>query len=251
MIPQLILNLRNEIQWNLRAKWLGQIPLRRGLPPLGAPIAIARERAFYNKVLGKALPQGAPFPPDLLVDIGCRNWSYAQALADFFPKTQLLGVEVDGWRRYWNLYRRIDLARAYAEDLCQQGHSAGVIGEDFRNVDLRSHLGSQSSNLHRIAFCFFFPFVSENPCLQWGLPKRFMDFSQLLEHSQSQIKSFSNDQRVESFWISAHQGEWEAEEARNAYQKVGFKVKESCLPVEEYRELWPSHFETHIFVAIS
>jgi hypothetical protein len=174
------------------------------------------------------------------VDVGCRNWSYVPALAHFFQNAQLTGIEVDGWRRYWNLYRRIDMARAYAYQLRKEGRQIQVLEKDFREVNAVSIPGKK---ITQSVFCFFFPFLSENPCFKWGLPSRFVNFTDLLKHAQNLAESMNSKPR----FISSHQGEWEAEEAQKIYSQLKIPIQKKSVSVEESRGLWPSRFDTWIF----
>ncbi len=167
------------------------------------------------------------------MDVGCRNWSYAAALGEAFPRARLLGVEVDGGRRYWDLYRRRDLAEAYASDLRKNGREAKCLFRDFRKiskVDLPR--GEQ------VAFCFFFPFVSARPCVKWGLPLQFVAFDSLLEHSRTISEK--------SMIMSCHQGEWEAEIAKQAYESNRITADQIVIAPDEFTGLWPAQHPIHI-----
>lgn len=221
-----------DFQYYLRKNYLGKVSLRNGSPELGAALkSDGAERTFYRLVLERAFVDGRE-KWDEVWDVGCRNWSYVRALADYFPEAELVGVEVDGGRRYWNLYRRRDYAEAFARAV---GSRARCVFEDFRQVRI---LESQSARL----FCFFFPFVSENPCREWGLPLEFSDFSELLARSMA-----SKSGRLQI--LSLHQGEWEAEAAREIYIKAGVSIRETLIYPHEYAGLWPSEHTIHLMVS--
>ncbi len=233
-------NVLNELQFGLREKVLGKIVLRKSLPRLAQGYSVEQERNFYRLVLTRGLaPLNQNHLFSYVTDVGCRNWSYAHALADFFPQAQITGVDVDGFRRYWNLYRRIDHAQAYAGDLRRRGREVQAYAKDFRDFYL-------PPSPSQVLFTFFFPFVSENPCLKWGLPARFVNFPLLLKHSLI-LQWISLAQGAT--WLSAHQGEWEASEARKAYTRAGLDWREIVLSLEETREFWPSPYETHILIS--
>ncbi len=241
-VRNLLLDSLKELQFILRQKYLGRFALRKGLPKTSHPKFLLQERKYYELALSRVIPRALAQEIGQCVDIGCRNWSYAKALSDYFPLAKLSGVEVDGARRYWNLFRRIDMARAYASELREEGREVEVFGKDFREL----HSLRQPLKRHeKVVFCFFFPFVSENPCIRWGLPSRFANFTELLEHSKTLVRSFDLD----PIWMSAHQGEWEAAEARKAYQSSKISYKETVLKVEEFIGLWPSSYDTHLFFA--
>lgn len=227
----------NQIQFLLREKWLGRLTLRRGLPKPQESQAESGERAFYRLVLDRALPLEERDRIEVAWDIGCRNWSYASAIAQSFARARLIGVEVDGKRRYWNLFRREDVARSYALQLEQEGRGAECIFRDFRLIAPDLSPAPQS----RHVFCFFFPFVSERPCVKWGLPRQYADFASLLSHALRLAH--------EPILISIHQGEWEAEIARAAYARVGVAVREQLLEPREFVGLWPARYTIHLFVS--
>lgn len=212
----------NRIQYGIRESTWGGAKLRSGLPRVDAS-ADRPELEFYRLVLRAARGDQPEAGVSEVWDIGCRNWSYARALSERFPGAELIGVEADGKRRYWNLYRRMDVALAYAKAV--PGARARCLFSDFRDVSL-------SEARPGALFCFFFPFVSENPCLSWGLPLRFAQFGSLLAHARKVPGA-----RI----LSCHQGEWEGELARRAWGENGFSVSvQSVLEPEFFRKFWPS-----------
>lgn len=185
---------------------------------------------FYSKLLERAFADENP-PFKEIIDVGCRNWSYAAALSGFFSNASLLGIEVDGGRRYWNLFRRTDLADSYALTLRQRGVDAKHRWIDFRALDLKPEPGR--------LFTFFYPFVSDGPCSQWGLPARdFADYELLIDHAL----------RLSGSILSVHQGEWEAEIARSLYKHKGLKPQEKVFAQKEFASLWPSPYDAFLFL---
>ncbi len=213
--------------------------LRWGSPALVPLHALENEYEYYKRVLSKGMSLQQSQAIHQVLDIGCRNWSYARCIADFFPNARLTGVEVDGGRRYWNFYRRMDLARSYAHQIKNERRDIEVFEEDFRNLNILLHP-------QNVLFCFFFPFVSDNPCLGWGLPTRFADFSSLLLHSQ-ELAQISGSQPS---WLSSHQGEWEAEEAERAYFQLGFQVRKTVLPMDPQLSTRVVPYDTWIFSSV-
>lgn len=237
-------NLANEIGFSLRQEYFSKLALRASIPKVSFTTNRSQQENQYYKLI---LSTGFGLPLSEIrqvIDVGCRNWSYLQSLSDFFPNSALKGIEVDAGRHYWNLYRRIDMIRAYGQ-LMRRMRSQEIswLHSDFRAL---SHIQPNAS----AAFCFFFPFVSEHPCLKWGLPRRFVCFKELLTHS---IK-LSETARSPTIWISSHQGEWEAEIARKIYEKLssqyGLAIREHTLGVERFKNFWPSQYETKVFTAI-
>jgi hypothetical protein len=221
-----------EARFELRRRLWGRLRFRASEPRPVDEAGTRAERAFYARVLSLGAPPERRARARLAWDIGCRNWSYARAIADAFPAATLIGVEVDGGRRYWNLHRRGDLARVHARET---GRASCFLG-DFRAAPARPE--------HPQAFCFFFPFVSRDPCVGWGLPPRFACFTELLAHAKRIARS------PEDWVLSCHQGEWEAELAREAYRAAGFSYRETVLGTEELRALeWPAPHAVHVFFA--
>ena len=236
----MIQNFLNEVSFHIRQKYLGKFILRNGLPQVSlGKESILKENQYYKMILSEGFHRANLPEVQQVIDVGCRNWSYISALSEFFPSALLKGIEVDGGRRYWNLYRRIDQTRAYGQALKRkENREVYWVHGDFRETKrIQADLP--------VAFCFFFPFVSYNPCLKWGLPARFACFKELLRHS----KYLAQKAKSPAVWISSHQGEWEADIAREVYAKAGLQWEEYILPVESFKHLWPSRYETRIFVA--
>lgn len=231
-------NAINQLQFGLRERILGRFAFRRGPPNLDTYSSKDEER-YYNLLLEQSLPDSSRHSIDHVIDIGCRNWSYINSLAQQFPHSRLTGVEIDARRRYWNLFRRIDVAEAYVQRLRQANRTAEFIPKDFRHVEFPMLSG-------RTLFCFLFPFLSENPCIQGGLPKSYADFGSLLNHSKKLAQHFT----ISPQWISIHQGEWEAEEARIFYSQSGLQVKEDRVPAQIWQDFWPSPYDSWIFTTV-
>ena len=239
-----------EFQFRFRDQIVGKWKLRSGLPRIAPDSPSARrEQAFYELILKRAFPDPAESRFTTVWDVGCRNWSYAPALERFFEKNALLiGVEVDGSRRYLNLYRRRDFAEAHADRLRSKGRTAQFIAKDFRQVQVRAQteIKTQADLSPKLLFCFFYPFVSEHPCLKWGLPSGFSNFSELLVRASE----ITNESQAHGKILSLHQGEWELDLALAAFQKVGLTVQTKKIASEEWRGLWPSPHDAFILQAV-
>lgn len=221
--------LLNRASFGLRNRYWGRWKIRSGYPEKPES---EKEIAFYRLILKTADIQ-ARGASAACIDVGCRNWSYAPVLAEVFAGAELVGIELDGGRRYFNLHRRIDAAHASAHALAKAGIQARALHANFLNLS-----GNDLSGARHPVFCFFFPFVSERPCRKWGLPASYSDFSVQLAHAR-------NLGAAEI--VSCHQGEWEAEIAREAYASAGFHPRESVLAPQDFKNLWPSPYPTHIF----
>jgi len=238
----MVQNFLNELKYSLRQKWLGNWVLRRTPPNLPLLSNRYQENQFYQLLLGSIIPQDQAEKFTQIIDVGCRNWSYLSSLASYFPNAKLTGIEVDGKRRYWNLYRRMDLAQAQAETLRLQGRKVEFHCQDFLSLSLQFHPEKTNSEQQGL-FCFLYPFVSKDPCLDWGLPARFSDYGALLSHS----RKLSDSAGLPFFWMTVHQGDWEADEARKIYHEWGFKMKELQIKSEQWQDFWPSRYDAWIF----
>lgn len=104
---------------------------------------------------------------EISLDIGSKNWSYLPALTTF-TKTPWHGVELDAYRRYWNLSTR----KTYAEymmkicDRCQ-----------YFPASLTEIQGQYSFII------WLLPFIKQEPLRYWGLPDRFFEPEKLLHHA--------------------------------------------------------------------
>jgi hypothetical protein len=222
-----------SLQFKLRQNYLGKLQFRKNYRLTSTSTDSIREYFYYSLLL-KTL--GAPERFQQVIDIGCRNWSYVKVLAETFPNAKLIGIELDGLRRYWNLYRRIDVAQAHAMQIRDSGRMIEAFYGDFRQIQI-------SHTPNPILFCFLFPFVSDYPCQKWGLPRHYADFRALIRHSQTLGHNNS--------WFSIHQGEWEAEEARKNYHQCGIQIKELVLKPSAWQGIWPSKHESWIFFSDS
>jgi len=99
---------------------------------------------------------GRPVPTgDLVTDVGCANFWYAQTLHRFFQPAKLTGVDVEGYRLYPTGYSRYDAAAGYVADLPQTSFVTADYCEMDEPVDV---------------ITAWFPFVTTAPVLAWRLP---------------------------------------------------------------------------------
>jgi hypothetical protein len=117
-----------------------------------------------------------------------------------------------------------------------------VVHADFRDVSPEA-LAPES----RAVCCFFYPFVSEDPCQGWGLPARFARYEELLSHARKMMEGAAS-----AALVACHQGEWEAERARQIYARSGWEVvSEGVLQVSEIEAIWPSRHDVHVFSCLA
>lgn len=223
-------NAWNEVGFNLRSNVFGKLKFRRGFPSV-LDVDPA-EVEFYRRLISKCKEQLLNQRIARVWDVGAKNGSYLSLLASEFQNSILAAVEIDGKRRYVNGFLREDYLLARANDLRKLKRKVEVYLEDFQTVDIPVTLEPQ-------LFFFLFPFVSEDPCLAWGLPKRFAKFEELLKKTRSQ-----EGKRV---ILSTHQGEWERDDADRAYRLAGIHVRWSKFNPSEIPTNYPQRNE--IFIA--
>ncbi len=218
---QSFLSFKNEVQFAVRQKILKDFKIRKKLPVVRPDPS---EEVFYSKLIHSILPKQLCDSYSCVWDVGCRDWSYVNSLAKSFSNATLFGVEVDSSRRYWNFYRRQDYIESSAEALRKAGKNIQCFYKDFRNI----YTIPKKENQNKAAFCFFFPFVSDDPCLSWGLPRHFVCFKELLIHTLK----LADPKQILLF--SSHQGEWEFQLARQAYEELNIKTKTQIIKSEEH-----------------
>lgn len=116
-----------------------------------------------------------------VLDIGCKNWSYAKGEYAFFKKycnnLKLDGIELDTNRLYSNFYSRKEVAKFYTKGL----ENANYIEGDFLN-----HNGEYDYMI------WILPFVVEEPLLKWGLPLKYFKPEKMLKKAYDSLKNGGN-----------------------------------------------------------
>jgi hypothetical protein len=246
------------VQFFLREHLFGKVVLRRGLPYVPAPTEVTPEHRFYRLLIENSLTPEERSRQNLVIDVGCRNGSYLAALAQAFSRADTVGVELDGNRRYWDLYRRADYARAFCASLETHLQTEKRVGQENSGTperrqvkvvfgDVRKLSGSELGlpDTGSVLFTLFYPFVSEHPCLKWGLPVQYASFKLILQHLRELQQARP---QLQLGLLSAHQGEWEAEEARKSFNALSIiPSRETLFAREQFAELWPSLHPVHVF----
>lgn len=88
-------------------------------------------------------------------DIGSSNFWYAPVLHAFFRPTELLGIEVEGYRLYVNGYSRLDYARGYIQHL----PNTQFVVENYIFFERPADIVTA-----------WYPFVTPDPVLAWRMP---------------------------------------------------------------------------------
>lgn len=113
-----------------------------------------------------------------VLDIGCKNWFYAQGEYAFFKKycksLNLDGIELDTNRLYLNFYSRAEVAKFYMRNLV----GSNYISRDFLDHDEKYNY-----------IVWFLPFVFESPHSAWGLPLKYFNPGKMLEHAYNSLEA--------------------------------------------------------------
>lgn len=113
-----------------------------------------------------------------ILDIGSKNWFYAAGEWHFFKycnrekEIYLDGIEIDAFRVYSDFHTRYDYAQFYIKNL----ENTRYITKDFL--------------LHKDGYDYitwFFPFVTEYPLLEWGLPLSVYKPVEMLRHGYNSL----------------------------------------------------------------
>ncbi|MEI7474879.1 MAG: hypothetical protein WCK67_08880 [bacterium] len=111
-----------------------------------------------------------------ILDIGSKNWFYAQGEYQFFKhnyikkEIKLTGVEIDAYRVYSSLFSRFDSAIKNIDGL----ENVEYIADNLLNINKKYDY-----------ITWFFPFVIKEPLLHWGLPMTLFKPQELLLHAYS------------------------------------------------------------------
>ncbi len=237
-----------ELKWR---DWAYQhLRLRSGLPtaPL-KPHSKINESLFYESILKQSFSNDELQGVTHWVDVGCRNWGYLPGCLNAFPKLQMgVGVERDPGRIYWNGYYRGDYAQAAAKQACSMDRKIQFVAADFKALTPLETWGDPNdSPAQSRLITHFFPFVSDHPCIQWGLPTEYAHFTPLAKHTLDLLKISSKDPRVNQRWLSLHQGDWEADEARKIWLQLGCRFTEKRIHPDEFRGNWPGRHPLYLF----
>jgi hypothetical protein len=145
---------------------------------------------------GLALPKGGE-----LCDVGCANFWYAQALHAFFRPKRLLGVEVEGYRRYRDGHVRVDYAAGYLSRV----PNARLLIADYGSCDLPADL-----------ITAWFPFVTPQAILAWRLPLSLLDPARLFKRIRQNL-------RPDGLFVMVNHGSQEALLAQELCAAAGLR----------------------------
>lgn len=158
----------------------------------------SQELCLFYRWIFEQLPSQALRRSQKAIDIGSKSFAYAAALSDFLLSREgggeLIGLEADGGRRFWNLYRRRDLARYYA----------ALSNHEFPNLRCRYEEANwleRKPDRFDVISCFF-PFLFEDLSNAWGLPPRYFDprnfYQKIFAEAESVVFFHQGKEELES-----------------------------------------------------
>jgi hypothetical protein len=114
-----------------------------------------------------------------ILDIGSKNWFYAAGEWSFFKSNinkeiYLDGIEIDAFRVYSDFHTRWDYANFYIKNLKNTRYIAGDFLKHNEKYDY---------------ILWFFPFVTEFPLQEWGLPLSKFKPLEMLRHAYGCLNS--------------------------------------------------------------
>ncbi len=114
-----------------------------------------------------------------ILDIGAKNWFYVRDLYNFFKYNNfekeiwLDGIEIDAYRLYTDFHTRRDYALHYTRGLKNCSYIAGDFLNHYDKYDY---------------ITWFYPFVTELPLLEWGLPLSKFKPLEMLRHAVASLR---------------------------------------------------------------
>ncbi len=161
---KLLKNLYNEIDFFLRKNIKFTRKIRTNKEQAGSPHV--REWLESNISVDKDNIK--------ILDIGSKNWFYVRELYNFFKYNNfekeiwLDGIEIDAYRVYTDFHARYDYAMHYSAGLKNCRYIAGDFLGHYDKYDY---------------ITWFYPFVTEFPLLEWGLPLSTFKPLEMLGHA--------------------------------------------------------------------
>ena len=153
-----------------------------------------------------------------VLDIGSKNWFYAQGEYDFFKSFcddfEIEGIELDAYRLYSNFYSRFEVAKYYTKGL----ENTNYIADNLLNL-----------NKQYDYIIWFLPFVFNEPHKMWGLPEKYFYPHKLLKHAYSLL---NRDGQM----LIINQGELEKEEQKRLLIELNIPFKEKGVIKNEFFE---------------
>jgi hypothetical protein len=160
-----------------------------------------------------------------LVEPGCQEFARLPAWRAFFSQQtsigRITGIEIDPFPILQDLHSRWDRAQYYI--------SLANDKTTYEAADFFKWNGKAN-----VIFCFY-PFVSVNPALAWGLPAKFAS-------AEKWIESFERVLEPEGTLLVVHQGPWEEadfDEARKSLNSPLILKKRAVLECPFFKTAHP------------
>lgn len=166
-----------------------------------------------------------------ILDIGSKNWFYAAGEWSFFKyhngekEIFLDGIEIDAFRLYSDFHTRYDYAQYYIKNL----ENTRYIAEDFLK---------HNENYDFIVW--FFPFVTEFPLQEWGLPLSRFKPLEMLQHAYDSLNSGGK-----IFIINQDENEYTIQE--NLIKKLNLSYEKKGALKNSFLEYEHGRYATIIF----
>ena len=141
-----------------------------------------------------------PRPGLRIVDVGSKNFYYAQALHAFFEPQSFVGIELDGWHLYRGFYTNASYADFYIKPLPNT---------NYQVMNFKSYHQPTDG----IVWCF--PFVIKEDVLDWYLPLHTFEPETLFHHAAEILSP-------KGFMFMINSGEDEFEIASDLLCRAGF-----------------------------
>jgi len=115
-----------------------------------------------------------------ILDVGSKNWFYVSGEWHFFkynnPDQEIFldGIEIDAFRVYSDFHTRYDYAQFYKKNLANTRYIAKDFLQHKEKYDY---------------IIWFFPFVTEFPLQEWGLPLSKFKPAEMLRHAYDSLNS--------------------------------------------------------------
>jgi hypothetical protein len=214
---ELALGLRNRLRWLSRpysesaspahAQWKSAQVLPKRLDALALSEETQRKTAATLWIL-EAME--LPRKKSRILEGGSQDFQRLLAFDEFWPKGVVEGWELDPYPILRGFVNRWEKAKYY-QGLCQKPHQ--YKGGDFFSLTLerKAEIGLA-----------FFPFVSPDPALAWGLPARYGD-------GLAWAKAMARNLEPGGLALFVHQGPWEEESFDQARMLVPQLVLEKRL----------------------
>lgn len=212
----------SRLDRNAKAEWLkieAKYAFQKTLPHLS--IQNYQKNLFTLWALEQLL--GGLNQQKRILEVGSQDFSRLPAFREFFVTPAITALEIDPFPILQEFHSRIDKANYF---ISLSKKSASYLEGDF----------FQLAELHDLIICFY-PFVSVNPALAWGLPAQ-------LGNPNLWLSSLDRNLAAGGLAVVVHQGDWEEidfDEARLAQSNSLELIRRSVLNCPFFETEYPAH----------